>query len=81
VPYFSLVITTPLLLFQKLKEKETIENAPIRASYKGHPEGAVDLKVVRITGENLTMSGGLGAMETVLRETYDGTDQEGGAEV
>jgi hypothetical protein len=75
------VVTTLLLLFQKLKEKEMIENAPIEASSEDHPEGVVDLEVVRITSENVATSDALGATETVPSETSDGTNQEGGAEV
>jgi hypothetical protein len=75
------VVTTLLLLFHKLKEKEMIENAPVGASSKENPEGAVDLKVVRIASENVTTSNGLGATETVPRETSDDAYQEGGAEV
>jgi hypothetical protein len=68
------VITTLLLLFQKLKEKEMIENAPVRASSEDHPEGDVDHKVVRIVSENLTTSDGLGATETFPRETSNNAD-------
>jgi hypothetical protein len=81
LPYFSLVITTLLLPFQKLKQKETIEKAPIGASSEDHPKGAVDLEFTRIASENLTTSDGLGATETVLRGTSNSIDQEGGAEV
>jgi hypothetical protein len=56
-----------------------IENTPVGASSEDPAEGAVDLKVMRITSENLTTSEGLGAMETIPGETSDGADQEGGA--
>jgi hypothetical protein len=75
------VITTLLFLFQKLKEQELIENAPVGASSEDPAEEVVELKVARIVSENLTTSEGLGAMETIPRETFDGADQEGGAEV
>jgi hypothetical protein len=80
LPYFSLVITTLLLPFQKLKEKEMIENAPVTASFEDHPEGPMDLEVARMS-KNLMTFDSLGAMETVLRGTSDGADQQGGAEV
>jgi hypothetical protein len=57
-----------------------IENAPVRASSKDHPEGDVDLEVARMS-ENLMTFDGLGAMETISRGTSDGADQQGGAEV
>jgi hypothetical protein len=75
------VVTTLLLLFQKLKEKETIENAPVGGSSDDNLVGVVDLKVTRIMSENVTTSDCLGAMETVLIETSDGANQEGGTEV
>jgi hypothetical protein len=37
-----------------LKEKEMIEDAPIEAPSRDHPEGSVDLEVVKIASENLT---------------------------
>jgi hypothetical protein len=75
------VITTLLFLFQKLKEQELIENAPVGASSEDPAEEVVELEVARIVSENLMTSEGLGAMETIPRETSDGADQEGGAEV
>jgi hypothetical protein len=50
------VITSLLLPFQTLKEKETIENAPARASSEDHPDVVVDLEVVRIVSKNLRTS-------------------------
>jgi hypothetical protein len=58
-----------------------IENALIGASSEDPAEGGVDLEVMRIVSENLATSEGLGATKTILRETFDGTNQEGGAEV
>jgi hypothetical protein len=74
LPHFSLVITTLMLLFQKLNEKEMIMNAPVRASFEDLPEVIVDLEVARIASENVTTSYDLGATETVLRETSDDAD-------
>jgi hypothetical protein len=81
LPYFNLEITTLLLPFQTLKEKEMIENTLVGASSEDHPEGAMDLKVTRIVSENLMTSDGLGAVETIPRVTSNGSNQEGGAEV
>jgi hypothetical protein len=70
-----------MFLFQKLKEQEMIANAPIGASSEDHPKVVVDLKIARIASENLMTSKGLSATETIPRETSDGADQQGGAEV
>jgi hypothetical protein len=63
-------------LFQTLmKERELTENAPSEAAPGDHPKGAVDIEVVRITSENLTISDGVDVPEPVPRESTDGTDQ------
>jgi hypothetical protein len=64
-----------------LKEKKAIEDAATGASSDDHPNGVVDLEVMRIASKNLMTSDGLGAVETVPRESSDGADQEGRAEV
>jgi hypothetical protein len=81
LPHFGLVVTTLMLLFQKLKGNEMIENAAVGASSKKRLEGAVDLEVTRITSKNVTTSDGLGATENVLGETSDGANHEGAVEV
>jgi hypothetical protein len=75
------VITTLLLPFQKLKEQKMIENAPIGAPSEDPVEEVVDIEIASIASENLVTFEGLGATETILRETSGDADQEGGAEV
>jgi hypothetical protein len=75
------VITTLLLPFQKLKEQKMIENAPVGAPSEDPVEEVVDIEIASIASENLVTFEGLGAIETILRETSNDADQEGGAEV
>jgi hypothetical protein len=66
---------------EKEKEKNVIENIPVETPSRDHPEGAVDLDVLKIASENLTTSHGLGAVETVPDVTSDDVDEEDRAEV
>jgi hypothetical protein len=50
------------------------EDFHIGGTPRGHPEGALNLEVVKISNENLTTSGGLDAAETALRDSTDGAD-------
>jgi hypothetical protein len=55
-----LVVTTTVLRFQTLKEKEEqmVENAPVETPSRDHPEAVVDLEIVKIMSQNLTTSDG-----------------------
>jgi hypothetical protein len=76
------MILNLLLPFQTLLEKkEMTENDHVKTTSEGHPEGAVDLEVMKITSENMMTSNGLGTMENVPRESTDDTNQGGGAKV
>jgi hypothetical protein len=44
-------------------------------------EEVVDVEIASIASKNLVTSEGLGAIETIPRETSDDADQEGGVEV
>jgi hypothetical protein len=76
--YFNLIVTTVVLCFQAWKEKEDqmVENVPAETPSGDHHEGALYVEVTRIASENLTMSGGQGATETVAGVAPDGAEQE-----
>jgi hypothetical protein len=63
------------------KEKEVTEGVHIEAISDDHPEGAIDLEVMKIASENLMTSNGLDATKTIPRESTDDTDRAGEAEV
>jgi hypothetical protein len=73
------MIMTLMLPFQTLlMEKEVTEDVHIKTTPDDHPEGAVDLEVTKIASENSMTSGSLGAMETILRESTNGTNRARG---
>jgi hypothetical protein len=69
------MIMTLLLPFQTLlKEKEVTKDVHTRAAPGGHPEGAINLDVMKIARENPTTFDGLDAAETILRESTNGAN-------
>jgi hypothetical protein len=78
-----LVITTTALRFQALKEKEEemVENAPMETPSRDHPKAIVDLEIMKIASQNLTMFDGQGATKAVIGVTPNDTDQEEGVKV
>jgi hypothetical protein len=74
--YFNLIVTTVVLCFQAWKEKEDqmVENVPAETPSGDHHEGALYVEVTRIASENLTMSGGQGATETVAGVAPNGAE-------
>jgi hypothetical protein len=49
-----------------LEEKKPAEDAPIEVVSDDHPEGAIDIEIVKIVGEDFLTSYGLDAMKVVL---------------
>jgi hypothetical protein len=77
---FDLIVTTMVLRFQTLKEKEdpVAEDALVETPSRDHGEIVVDVEVTKIKNENLTASEG---QETVAGAIPDDTEQEKRAEV
>jgi hypothetical protein len=80
---FDLIVTTMVLRFQTLKEKEdpVAEDALVETPSRDHGEIVVDVEVTKIKNENLTASEGQDATETVACAIPDDTEQEKRAEV
>jgi hypothetical protein len=78
-----LIVTSVLLHFQALKEKEdpVVDDAPVEAPSRDHRKISVDVEVAKITNENLTTSECQDAVETIASVTPDGAEQEKRAEV
>jgi hypothetical protein len=79
----DLIVTTVVLRFQVLKEKEDqmVENVPTETPSGDHCEGAMEVEVARIASKNLTASSGQGAAKTVAGVAPNGAEQEETAEV
>jgi hypothetical protein len=80
---FDLIVTTMVLRFQALKEKEdsVVEMLPPRPLPEILHEIAVDVEVANITNENLATSEGQDAAETVSSAAPNDTEQENRAKV
>jgi hypothetical protein len=81
--YFYLIVTTILLLFQALKEKEVpmVEEVPTETPSRDYHEIAMDVEVTKSARGNLTMSEGQDIAETVTGTPHDDAEQEERAEV
>jgi hypothetical protein len=69
------------LLQTLMKERELTGDVPSEASPGDHLGEAIDFEVGRITSENLMIFDGADALEPILRESIDGTDQTKETEV
>jgi hypothetical protein len=78
-----LIVTTILLPFQALKEKDVlmVEEVLTETPSKHHCKIAVDIDVTKIVREHLTMFEGQDAAETIADATRDNVEEEERAKV